>query len=279
MMKCQWRIITECEEKKEERIKKIMRKESKAGKVRKAEEKHWQNKIVLSRHTISYSSGDSIIHLPHYITTFPSYTTTSTWLHHCHVMAFALVVRFPLLSNVFLEKRSSLVPGNCFHFRALVFTLWAQRHKHLHAPEQTHRLSAFPRGTVPQGRLGRQLGSVPQELKTTFMLTRAAFSFAHHATMKLSRSGMTHLYSCHDNVTLSAECCSEQPCFLAAVGWQYSKYNHAKEFPLVVVLHCIDPCKTPSLKKSRLVALWLFFSFLGWTRWEFVHLKFWECCR
>lgn len=98
--------------------------------------------------------------LPHYITTLFSYPTTSTCLSHSHFIAFALVVSLPLLPNDLLEKRLSLVLGSSFHSKTLVFTLSAHRLKCLHVREQAHRSIASSRGTVPQGRLGKKLGSV-----------------------------------------------------------------------------------------------------------------------
>lgn len=87
---------------------------------------------------------------------------------------------------------------------------------HVDVPEQAHRPRASPKGSVPKSRLGRKLGSVSQELRR--IPTRAVTSASHRETMGMSRSGMTHLFGCHDNVLPSTECCSEQPCCLAAVG-------------------------------------------------------------
>lgn len=192
-MKCQQMIITEYtkeqEGEKEERMRmrRTMRKENKTGTARKAQDRRSQKKSVLSRHTASHSSDNSLIHLSHYITTFPSYSTTSTWLSHSHFIAFDLLVCFTLLPNDFFEQSSSLDPGSCFHSKALVFTLWAHRLKHLHVPEQAHRPSASPRGTVPKGRLGRELVSVSQKLKDTFMLM---LWFLLHTMQQWNRAGV-----------------------------------------------------------------------------------------
>lgn len=163
--------------------------------------------------------------LPHLL--LPLHHHISQLFHHQH-MAQPFTLYCLGFSSLFatttqqflLEKRSSLAPGSCFHSKTLVFTLWAHRPQHLHVLEQSHQPCASPRGTVPKGRAGRELGSVLQKLR--HIHARAVISLAQYATKKPGRSGMTHLFGCHDNVLPSAECCSEQPCCLAAVGWRYS---------------------------------------------------------
>lgn len=139
------------------------------------------------------------------------------------------------------RRRSLMFPGSCFCSWALVYPLssWTCAYAWPWAGTQAQ---CFSKRYCTQEQIGKGTWLSLTEAQR-HIPARAVISLTHCATMEASRSGMTHLFGCHDNVLPSMECCSEQPCCLAAVGWWYSKKNNVRESAIVISLHCVDLCK------------------------------------